>query len=61
MDTPPPETPPPPPSGLLALILLPLQTALELGLRIFAALVAGVLGAAIPQRSESSPSEPEEG
>jgi len=43
-----PESPPPQPSGLLALLLLPLQAALASGLKLFAALVSGILSAAIP-------------
>lgn len=42
--------PPPPPSGLLALILLPLQAVLGVGLKLFAALVEGILGAFIPKK-----------
>ena len=43
-DAPPPE----PPSGLLGLLLQPLQAAVAVGLALFVALLNGILGALIP-------------
>ena len=60
MDTPSHEPPPPPPSGLLALILLPLQSVLSIGLSLFAALVSGILGSVIPHRVDRPDEEPED-
>ena len=58
MSAPPDESPPPPqPTGLLALILLPLQAMLNIGLSLFAALVSGILGAMIPGDKEDTGEE----
>ncbi|MFT5680684.1 MAG: hypothetical protein ACI8RZ_001590 [Myxococcota bacterium] len=51
--------PPPQPTGLLALLLLPLQAILTIGLQLFAALMQGILGAFIPKNGDN-PSEGEE-
>jgi hypothetical protein len=51
--------PPPQPTGLLALILLPLQAALGAGLRLFAALISGILRALLPGSPGETGEEPE--
>lgn len=47
-DTPEPTHSAPAPGGLLGLLLQPLQTLIAAGLRLFAALVAGILRAFLP-------------
>ena len=60
MDTPKPEDPPPPPSGLLALILLPLQAFLGIGLRLFSSLVSGILSAVFPIPTDHPDTDPKD-
>ena len=48
---------PPQPSGLLALILLPLQAALSAGLALFSALVSGILRAFLPGQTARTEGE----
>ncbi|MFT4975886.1 MAG: hypothetical protein ACI8S6_001779 [Myxococcota bacterium] len=43
------------PGGLLGLILGPLQAALAAGFALFAALVAGILGAFLPKPPDDEP------
>lgn len=56
-DTPPPE----PPSGLLGLLLQPLQAAIAAGLALFVALLNGILGALIPGNTSKPQGDEEDG
>ncbi|MCB9777154.1 MAG: hypothetical protein H6742_01155 [Alphaproteobacteria bacterium] len=52
----------PEPGGLLGLLLWPLRQAIEIGLKLFAALVAGVLSALLPggrSRADRDPPPPD--
>ena len=55
------EAPPPePPSGLLGLLLQPLQAAVAAGLALFVALLNGILGAMIPGAASKTPGAEED-